>query len=145
MIRQLSYLPCFTRSLFSLARFTKKMPRVQRGSKPAIETETLSQTEHAGRPPAAFRSCGTAMLAASRPPFAGDPQQQVPDREIAGINLSHLAQLAPHGDLYGHAVSVTSVISHTGKRRVLSKEQLRTLAGCPANFAEARQGPDFFT
>jgi anti-anti-sigma factor len=30
-----------------------------------------------------------------------------------------------------YAVSVTSAISHAGKRRVLSKEQLRTLAGCP--------------
>ena len=35
-------------------------------------------------------------------------------------------------------------ISYTGKRRVLSRYLLRTLAGCPAKFAVARQGPDFF-
>jgi len=40
-------------------------------------------------------------------------------------------------------VSLGISISHTGKRRVLSRVKLRTLAGCPAKFAVARQGPDF--
>jgi hypothetical protein len=40
------------------------------------------------------------------------------------------------------AVRFSVAISHAGKRRVLLKVQLRTLAGCPAKFAVAWQGPD---
>jgi hypothetical protein len=65
---------------------------------------------------------------------------------IAGTIESHhqslRARAAPRHRI--DAVSVTSAISYTGKRRVLSRELLRTLAGCPAKFAVARQGPDFF-